>query len=344
MWIDFCYQSKRYRRSLDLDATKENIKLAKTKLIPELSYKLSTGVFFENKQKPLTVDEMAKISFEMHKNERRDFTHKSHINIYNNHIKKAFGAKVIKDIKPSELTIWQAKLLDCLAPKTVKNIRTIFNTILDDALKDEIIAKNPFSLIKSPKQYDVKDKNPFSIDEIFSILENANESMRAFFAIGFFTGMRTGEIIGLKLSDINLDERIIKIQRSRRQGIEDLPKTKNSIRDVEIIDVLMPHILKHLENTHDNQVYLFETYANKPFNTVAKIAVWYWKPLLEKLGIKYRNLYQMRHTFASMMISNGEDILWVSNMLGHKDSSMTLEKYARYVKRSDKKRAAFLSN
>ena len=44
-----------------------------------------------------------------------------------------------------------------------------------------------------------------------------------------------------------------------------------------------------------------------------------------------------------MMLENGEDILWVSNMLGHKDSSMTLEKYARYVKRSDKKRAEFLT-
>ena len=63
---------------------------------------------------------------------------------------------------------------------------------------------------------------------------------------------------------------------------------------------------------------------------------------MESLKIPYRNLYQMRHTFASMMISNGEDILWVSNMLGHKDSSMTLEKYARYIKKNDKKRGVFL--
>ena len=51
----------------------------------------------------------------------------------------------------------------------------------------------------------------------------------------------------------------------------------------------------------------------------------------------------MRHSFASLMISNGEDILCVSNMLGHKDSSMTLEVYAKYIKRTDKKRAEFLS-
>ena len=50
----------------------------------------------------------------------------------------------------------------------------------------------------------------------------------------------------------------------------------------------------------------------------------------------------MRHTFASMMISNGEDILWVSNMLGHKDSTTTLEKYAKYVKQEKRVRGSFL--
>lgn len=52
----------------------------------------------------------------------------------------------------------------------------------------------------------------------------------------------------------------------------------------------------------------------------------------------------MRHTFASMMISNGEDILWVSNMLGHKDSTTTLEKYARYIKQEKRSRGCFFTN
>jgi integrase len=50
----------------------------------------------------------------------------------------------------------------------------------------------------------------------------------------------------------------------------------------------------------------------------------------------------MRHTFASQMLMNGEDILWTSQMLGHKDSTMTLEKYARYIPQKNVKRASFL--
>lgn len=52
----------------------------------------------------------------------------------------------------------------------------------------------------------------------------------------------------------------------------------------------------------------------------------------------------MRHTFATIMIENGEDILWISNMLGHKDSTTTLTRYARYMKREGKKRATFLND
>jgi len=210
---------------------------------------------------------------------------------------------------------------------------------MEDAMMDDLIKINPFTRVKLPRNEEVKQKKPFNQEEIFSIISAVTESMRCFFAIGFFTGMRTGEIIGLKWKDVNWDERIIKIRRSRRQGTETKPKTKSSIRDVEIIDVLFPYLTR----VDEASVYIFETSRGKPFNTTAKIGVWYWRPALEKLGIEYRNLYQMRHTFASMMISHGEDILWVSNMLGHKDSSMTLQKYARYFKREDKKRATFLN-
>ena len=57
--------------------------------------------------------------------------------------------------------------------------------------------------------------------------------------------------------------------------------------------------------------------------------------------IKFRNLYQMRHTFASMMISSGENILWVSNMLGHKNSHITLTTYAKFVKSTKKQIGTF---
>ena len=60
--------------------------------------------------------------------------------------------------------------------------------------------------------------------------------------------------------------------------------------------------------------------------------------------MKHRTMYQMRHTFASMMINSGEDILWVASMLGHKNANITLQVYAKYMKNEKKKRGSFLLN
>ena len=346
MWITFYHQSKRIRRSLELDDTKTNRKVAEQQIIPEIVYKLNRGMFFETettKQTVPTLDEFKKISFEIHSTMRRELTQKSYDRVYQLHVQPYFGKTKIDQIKASHIARWQNKLLEDKSSKTVKIVRTVFQTILEDAMCDEIIDNNPFKRVKSPKLEEVREKRPFSQEEMFAIIDSISESMQCFFAIGFFTGMRTGEIIGLKWEDVDWEERILKVRRSRRSGHETVPKTKCSIRDVEILDALVPYLQKHNSLYSESSVYIFETYMHNPYNTCAKISSHFWKPALERLGIDYRNLYQMRHSFASLMISSGEDILWVSNMLGHKDSSMTLQKYARYVKRTDKKRAVFLS-
>lgn len=344
LWITFYHLSKRYRKPLNLDDTKANRKFALNNIIPEVQYKINSGEFFkiENEKKVPTVGEFSQISFEIHQNERRAITHKRYIRLYEIHIKPHFEKKRLDTIKPSDLARWQNGLLAKVTGKTVKGIRTVFYTFFEDARKDEIITRNPFTLIRSPKEEEFRVKNPFSVEEIFRILKAMPEHMRAFFAIGFFTGLRTGEIIGLKWEDFDFEDKSFRVERSRRQGMETLPKTKNSVRTVEIINTLMPYLLKHRELSPKENVYVFETYEKKPFNTCDKISSYYWKPILEKLSIPYRNLYQMRHSFASLMIANGEDVLWVSNMLGHKHSSMTLEKYARYCRLKSRRRATFL--
>ncbi len=343
MWITFYHQSKRYRKSLGLDDTKANRKLAEQRIIPEIVYKLNSGTFFDNqKQKVPTVGEYAKVSFDLHRFDRSPFTQADYERAYRLHIEPYFDKKPLDEIKPSDLARWQNRLLETLGPRRVGNIRIVFNMFFVDAMKDDLIQRNPFTLVKAPRRVESREKKPFAIEEIYRIVDYMPQHIKAFFAIGFFTGMRTGEIIALKWEDIDFDAKVIQVRRRIRMGVEGPPKTKNSIRDVEIIDTLLPYLHDNHTIMPDDAIYLFENNRGKPFSTANKISAWYWKPALEALGIPYRNLYQMRHTFASMMIANGEDILWVSQMLGHKDSSMTLQKYARYIKQDGRKRGAFL--
>jgi len=345
LWITFYHQSKRYRKSLKLDDTKANRKIANTKLIPEIVHQLNSDEFFkkDNVKKVPIIDEFAEISFEIHKIHRRTLTQRNHLGVYKNHIKPYFGNIKLDEIKPSAISRWQNKILETQSTTHLSMIRAVFNVIFNDAIADEIIIRNPLKLVKKPINVPVREINPFSKQEIFNILDNIEESVRLYFAIGFFTGMRMGEIIALKWDDIDFENDVIKVQRAKREGIESKPKTKGSIRDVDIIDILLPYINNHKKYKLETSEYLFNTpIHNKPFADAKYMSSRYWKPVFKKLDITYRNPYQMRHTFASMMISNGEDILWVSKMLGHTTSAMTLNKYARYVSNKETKRGTFL--
>ena len=344
LWITFYHQSKRYRKSLKLDDTKANRKIANTQLIPEIVHKLNSGMFFENNnvKKVPTVNEFAYISFEINKSHRRILTQLAHKDNYERHIKPYFGNKRLDDIKPSSIATWQNKLLETLSTKSLSLIRAVFNVIFNDAIRDEIIVKNPLKLIKKPTIIPLREVKPFSIEEINIILNNVPNKVKVFYAIGFYTGMRMGEIMALKWSDINLINNTISVSRAIRKGIESKPKTNASIRTVDIIDVLLPYIYNHKQYKIQCSEYILNSNHNRPYSDTIAFAR-YWQSTLKTLTIQYRNPYQMRHTFASLMISNGEDILWVSKMLGHTTSAMTLNMYARYIENKNKKRGTFLT-
>ena len=342
MWITFYHQSKRYRKSLGLDDTKANRKLAEQRIIPEIVYKLNSGTFFDNqKPKVPTVGEYAKVSFELHKAYRKQSTIYDYERSLRNHILPYFKDTRLDQIKPSDLALWQNKILERVSPGRLKNIRIVLNTIFEDAINDGIMQSNPFNRVKLPKK-DPVIIHPFSIDEIKLILDHAKLPYRNFYALGFFTGMRTGEIVALKWDDIDLNNREIHISRSMRMGIESTPKTANSFRSIEILDVLLPYLESQFKLTGNKKSYLFLTGNDTPIFDAKNIRDHDWKKLLKRLDIPYRPLYHMRHSFATLMIQNNEDILWVSYMLGHKSSKTTLERYAKYIKHKEKKRAQFL--
>ena len=342
LWVRFSIDGEVIKKSLNIEDSKVNKKLALNQLVPKILLSVYGGEFFKKTTVP-TVKEMIDISLNMNKPNRKYLTQKSYILNLNKHVIPYFGNRKIDSLKASELKLWQNKLLEDLASTSVVNIRVVFHGIFEDAVRDEIISKNPFSIVKSPKKEPSRENKPFSKEEIFKILEASNPRIRAYFAIGFFTGMRTGEIAALKWSDINLENKTIKVLRTRNKGIETTPKTKSSIREIDIIDVLFSYLIEH-QKFRTNSEYLFVTRDNIPYSSASKISLLYWQKTLKSLNIEHRILYQMRHTFASMMIASGEDILWVSNMLGHKNSNITLSVYAKYMKNKEKNRGSFLLN
>lgn len=340
IWIRFNYQGKNYRKTLGLENTKANMRLAKNEIMPQMQLKLYSGELFE-KTVP-TIDEYAKTSFDIHSKTRKASTQADYRISYEKHIKPHLGNKKLDTLKPSDISRWQNKVLESVSPRRLKNIRAVLSTIIQDAMRDELIMRNPLPLVKLPRAEKV-EISPFSIDEIYQILDAAQGQFKNFYALAFFTGMRSGEMIGLKWEDIDFFRKEIYVRRAIKMGVVSTPKTANSIRYVDIIDPLLPYLKEQYRLTANKNSYVFLNENDEHFYDIKRIRNTHWKRVLNECDLKYRPIYHARHTFATVMLENGEDILWVSNMLGHTDSTMTLSRYARYTKRDDKKRATFLS-
>ena len=266
---------------------------------------------------------------EFKKHELKFSTLDKYTNIIRDRINPYFADKEVTEIKPSDIKRW-LYAIDDVGGKSKRIYLSILSGILQEALFDEVINRNPVRSVKLPK-FDTPKIKPFTADEVHDIMSLAeNDNYRYYIAIAFYTGMRSGEIIGLKKSDIDLDKQMIRVQRTRSRFGESTPKTSWSNRDIPIIALLMPYILE-VYNKHDNE-YLLVTQYNKPYITTNVFQEQFWKPSLKELGIEYRRPYNARHTYATNMLYNNlVTPVQLAQLLGHANTQMVFDVYVNYI-------------
>lgn len=364
LYLDIRYgNNERIRSSTKLKDTPKNRNLIQKNIIPKIEVQILNGEYNPNRKEVIvinTVREYGYKSLKRHQNNRREHVQKSYIRHFEKKILPYFGDTLIQNISPIQLTDWQNELMESCKASSVKKYRTVFNGIFEDAYKERVngsrmISYNPLREVSVPKEReiftdnedDVFDDgvNPFTFEEIEQLLLKSDGYLKNFIGIMSRTGMRPGELTGLRWSDVDFDNEIIKVRRTRILGKNGPPKKKASIRDVEMLLGVKDFFQAQFELTSNNSNGdVFLNSSNEPFYSHDVIAKQF-KSLLDKKDKRY--LYQLRHSFATMMISEGEDILWVSKMLGHKSSDITLKAYAKAFKISHnknerKQRALFL--
>ena len=314
-----------YRLSTGRKATKENLAWIRRNA-PEVLLQLV------NKPQADTVEAFGQLSLEANKHSRKASTQKGYTQLFEQHIKPAFGRVALADVRPMELNAWQSKLIkQGLSPATVRHAMAVFRGILADAYMNELIAFNPVDRVKSPKLMP-HDVRPFTKEQVELLIERASGWFSHFLRIAFFTGLRTGEEMGLRWEDINWQERYLCVRRGMREGVLSEPKTAGSIREVELSPSVIAALRIQRQATGLKKAgFVFLTEADTPHRASNNIIIRQWKPLLKQVGLDYRELYQTRHTFASLMIAGGTDVLAVAKLMGHKTVRMTLERYARFT-------------
>lgn len=350
-YLDFIHNNKRIKRTTGLTANEANLKELKTNIIPELIKALTGNKEIEYFKKDILFIDFANKFFEVYKGSIREHIFDGNYSIFIKQIKPCFLNYSITDIKPIQLEEWQKQLLNKYSTHTVIRYRSILNLILNKAFENDIIKFNPLSKIKSPRTINKKFRNldemendkilPFNKNEILKILDNTTGNLHYLIFIMICTGMRPGEIISLTWNDIDFDKKRIAVDKTTVKGKIGNVKTQSSVRYVDIISILEDK-LKSFFEVRISDKYLFISNYRKPYFSHIVLARRF-KKLLNALKIKDRYLYNLRHTFASNMIGEGYNILWVSKMLGHKDISITLKVYSKFIKEDDNKRLENLS-
>ena len=319
------------RKTTKLKYSKQNIKKFQSYYEDEEFF----NNFNINKKAPLVLELVEEILNEKEKEVKRN-TFRSYLALYESRIKPYFKKIYVLDFKPIDVHTWYKTFKD---KSTLNTCDSLLKASFEKAILKGYIQNTPF-LIKKPKFKTDYRINPFSFDEANLIIDNAPVKLKNLLAVAFYTGMRTGEVLGLKWINVNFDTYTIKIDSQMTGGFEDTPKTISSNRVIDMLPQTEFYLKEQFKITNDSK-YVFLNSINKPFSSSSSLQ-YSWNILLKKLNIKKRSIYQTRHTFASNMLSNGEFPLWVSQMLGHKSLNITLEKYSKFIKNDESRKITYL--
>lgn len=262
-----------------------------------------------------------------------------------------FNGAVLQEIGPLDIqkylvylrTEFKSKLGKPLSSKSLRHQYGTLNLIFGYAEKQEMIVKNPMNRVDAPK----KEKKPVDAltqeqaAQFFSLLSNCPLDFRCILHLLITTGIRRGECMGLQWKDIDEKACTITIERNvsytpESGVIVSTPKTSNSVRTIPIMSStlnLLKQLQKQTQSQHPGTIlksaFLFpkgdEVFTPRDPNSVTRRV----KRFMKNNGLPDLSPHDLRHSCATLLLSQGADIKSVQEILGHADASTTLNFYVK---------------
>ena len=309
--LDFQYKGVRCRETLKIPPTAANLKFGNRKRETVL-FEIEKGTFRYAEHFPKS--KRAKLFVETESMSISDAldrfldsklrtcepsSYRTYKSAVEQHLRPTFGELPIGELTTGAVHEWIAGLT--ISNKRINNVLIPLRGICADAFNDGVIPRDPMTRIKN-LSHRAKEPDPFSFDEVDTILDAAEGQVKNLFQFAFFTGLRTGELIGIEWSHIDLDKKVAHIRKAVVMGQEKRPKTASGERDV----VLLPPALDALKAQRPSTRFkggrvFYNPRTEMPWANDEQIRLQFWKPLLKRAGIRYRSAYNTRHTYASMM-------------------------------------------
>lgn len=307
----------------------------------------------------------------------KNSTRISYQNILDKHILPEFGNNHLDKISSREINDYIYKLFKAgLRSGTIRNIKHCLSSIMETAREpDRYIAANPVRGIEVPVPEDERpsrEPNPFTWEERTQIEKTFKEEFPRFYALvlcGFRTGLRIGELVALKKTDIDYFNRLLSVDRNITRGKITTPKSRAGRRQVrmtsQLIEALQDQEKRVLEERESRIKMLserkqwlakkkcypqkLEVVESRLKQNLAESPEWLfvdedgdyidyynflhrvWNPAIAKAGLGKRTPHDMRHTYATLRLSKGDSLAEVSKEMGHGSPDITFRTYYKWM-------------
>lgn len=335
----FTYQGKSYTvHGKTITETQKNM--------TDLKYKLEHGVYVSKKQ--ITLNDWFETWLEEYKKNRiKRGTYENYKKNFYGIIKRRFnlGSIQLTDIRGEHIQkLYNDLVKEGYALSTIKIVSAVLNGCMQQALRNGLIERNPVKLAELPRQTEKTTRQAMTREQQALFMEYAKGSyLYNFYAVMLRTGMRNGEMRGLKYTDIDRKRNVIHVQRTLKyiegEGyFEDTPKTRTSKRDIPLTAATL-QLLEEQRKFWGFKVekidrYLFCNELGKPLSRARVRAE--TDRIVKRIRAAGHNFphitpHVFRHTFATRAIEAGMQPQVLKTILGHSSLAMTMDLYSHVL-------------
>jgi integrase len=261
------------------------------------------------------------------------------------HIVPEIGRVKLKALTPAHVRgLYREKLEGGLSPRTVQYVHVTLHKALKQAVRDGLIPRNATEAVKPP-QVRREEIRPLTPEQVKVLFEAARgDRLEALYVLAVTTGLRQGELLGLKWDDVDMQAETLQVRRTltRAKGgpVLSAPKTKGSRRTVKLsqtaLEALRRHLARQLEEIdrvgslwRENGL-IFASEIGEPLSR-QYVTAHRFKPLLKRAGLPEIRFHDLRHTCATLLLSKNVNPKIVSEMLGHATIAITLDTYSHVL-------------
>ena len=284
----------------------------------------------------------------------RPKTLRTYSDLVRKHIAPAVGEVPLGKLSPQKVREFlNAKLESGLSPRTVKHLLVTLRGALGVAIKDGQIPRNVAALVDPPRA-PRPEVQAFAPDEARAFLDAVRgDRLEAVYTVAVAVGMRQGEILGLKWTDVNLETGILTVraalQRVDKKLVQVEPKSAKSHRQVNLPAACLNALTRHKGKQDEERLwagsrwqetgYVFTTRVGTPMDARDLLRGYYritrpkTKPGQEPVKLPFPSIrfHDLRHSTATILLAQGVPARYITELLGHSQVSFTMQTYAHVL-------------